>query len=379
MSEWDRQGIDTVHLTFREADGVTAGEIVTGLADLFALLGVPGGIATRNRGFHGFENGVTLGHGATVDWTDLKDGEGPNRGYCSVQVKGDLLDPLSAEESAFVFLCLDELRPYRASRLDSQITSRLCPTAGDLIRQFRSGHLRVVRKRYFEPKGKECAEGGYPQGGTVCHGERSSDNFCRQYDKDKESGEGPPRLRTEVEMKSYLAAAAWNLLIADLRQEAQDGQLGSGAEVRLVQKLVRQYMPLRDTSEWVGQELPAKWAGKAPEPVWWTALFDEQAVRLRRERGPSKSLMEAIAYARKQLGGRYLQDVVLETLRMEDQGMDEREAFLEGTTATRDRLAMHATDVRRAELLANVRPDQQERAAQLWDGIGAMAASNEGR
>lgn len=379
MCEWERQGVDTVHLTFRESDGVTAGEIVTGLADLFVLLGVPGGITTRDRGFHGFENGLSLAGGAQIDWTDLDGGEGPNRGYTSVQIKGDLLDPLGAEESAFLFRQLAEFKPYRASRIDLQITSRLCPTASELIREFRAGRLRVVRKQYFEPKGQELEGGRYPKGATLCHGNRASDNYCRQYDKDKESGEGPPRLRTEVELKSYLAAQAWSRLVEALEEEAQAKQSGAGAEVRLVQELVRNYMPLRDTAEWSGTDLPPKWAGTAPEPAWWAALFDQQAVRLRRERGPSKTLRQAFQHAHRQGGGRFLQELVLEQLDLEHRGLEWEEASSEAQCAVRDRYAMHGNDVRLAELLANCRPEQQDRARELWAAYGKAGAEGEGR
>lgn len=351
---WNRIGIDTLHLTYSTKGDLGSGGLVLGLADLFDEIGLAGDFASRDRGRHGFENGISFGKLAELDWTDPA-GAGPNAGFASLQLKGAFFEPLGSAEVAVVGLYLSELGPHKCSRIDPQITDCSCPSAGEVIADFRAGRLAVARKRTFEPKGQELAGGVYPKGGTICHGSRQSDIFIRQYDKHlAPGGEGPPRLRTEVEIKGKVAQEAWKEYVGAWKGEAIAVPDELTEEVRLSQRLIRVYMPLRDVSQWEPGAKPKDWAGKAPEPDWWADLFQAQGERLRIQKRPTRALEEAVARSRRQGAGRYLQDLILTEMHLlRTHQAEPEESSRAAMYVTRGRMAMHAPESRLEELLAN--------------------------
>lgn len=321
---------------------------------------------------HGFEYGVTYLAGVTIDWTP-GDGEGPNKGFASVQLKGEFFERLGAEEASFALAWLHECQPYRCTRIDLQQThceTRLVP---DIIRDYRAGLLRTKRKKFFEPKGVELANGSYPKGATLAHGDRASDNFARQYDKHLQlkfvgrvEDPGPPRRRDEVECKGTLAQAVWTDLVAVVTEDGQRPVPTWTAEARFAQGSIRHLLPIRDISQWEGKDLPTNWASTAPEPGWWAELFSEDAVRARRAKGPSKPFLAALQYPRKAYGGRYLQDLVMTVLESITEGVDPEHAMEYATCKVRDAYVANASEARLEELLDNLHESEHELAKQVW-------------
>lgn len=368
---WNRIGIDTLHLTYstkRDLDGVT---LICRLAELLDEVGLDGAITPRDRGRHGFQNGVSFGNYVELDWSGATDG-GPNQGFASVQLKGALFEPLGAAETAVVGLSLSEMGVHRATRVDPQITNTSCPSAGEVIREFRAGRLAVARKRTFEPKGQELAGGQYPKGATICHGSRQSDIYIRQYDKHlAPGGEGPPRLRTEVEIKGKVAHEAWKEYVAAWKQESLKAQAELTEEVKLSQRLIRVYMPLRDVSQWEPGCKPKDWAGKAPEPAWWADLFQAQGERLRIEKKPTRALEAAVARARRQAAGRYVQDLILTELDLVNRNLvSPEESSRCAMYVTRGRMAAHAPEARLTELLAQSPREHHAFIKERWAWYG---------
>ena len=373
--EWEGCGLDTVHLTFKESGDLGIGDLVLGLGDLLDEVGLSGDFSQRNRGRNGFEHGLSFLAGVEVDWTDAGS-QGPNRASISCQFKGEFFATLGAFEVALFGLSMAEYGVHRCTRADVQITALNCPSAPDLIRDFRAGKLRVVRKKSFEPKGQELEGGRYPKGATICHGARQSDVFVRQYDKDKEEGNGPQRLRSECELKGQIADGAWNAFVNEWKEGASATAPDLGREVKLSQQLIRQYMPLRDVSQWAPDARPKNWASEAPEPAWWADLFSEQAVRIRRKKAISKSLRDAIAYNRRQGGGRLLQDLILTELDLSKRGYEAQEAAESALCTVRDRYAKHGSESRLEELLRETPVEDHEWIRARWVWYGRNGASN---
>ena len=377
-NEWNRCGIDTVHLTFKENADMGVGDVVLGLGDLFDEIGLTGDFKQRNRGRNGFEHGLSFLAGVEVDWTDLN-GTGPNRASISCQFKGEFFATFGALETALFGLSMAELGDPKATRLDVQITSTECPLASELIRDFRAGRLKVVRKKSFEPKGQELEGGRYPKGATLCHGARQSDTFVRQYDKHLEQDEGPQRLRTEVEFKGDMANEGWKKFVAEWQKAATGNVSDLGGEVKLSQQMLRQFMPLRDVSQWEPDARPKNWASEAPEPAWWKDLFSEQAVNHRRKKAISRSLRDAINYARRMGGGRFLQDLITTEIHYMKDGWDAQEASVAALCTVRDRYAMHAPDARLEELLKELPVEDHEEIRYRWSWYGKNGADQEER
>ena len=377
QDSWNRIGIDTLHLSFKTDRDLSSGELVLGLADLLDEIGLDGDFIQRDRGRHGFENGLSFGKLLELDWTE-PGGEGPNKGTASAQFKGELFDGLGAAEVAVMGLMLAELGPQKCTRIDAQITSTNCPLAGQLIADFRAGRLACPRKKGFEPKGQELEGGHYPKGATLCLGSRQSNVFCRAYDKHlQKNDDGPQRLRAEVELKGPLAIEAWKAYVVAWKHEAITLPTELTEEVKLSQRLVRTYMPLRDVSQWPAGSRPKDWAGKAPEPDWWAELFQAKAERLRITKEPSKELRVALARSRKQQGGRYLQDLILaEVDLLRTNEADPENSHEQALRLTRSRLARHASDQRLEELLENLPPEYHPFAKSRWAELGKIGGED---
>jgi hypothetical protein len=372
VSEFDGAGIDTVHLSFRESPELGALDLIAQLGDLIDAVGLNGGLTPRNRGLHGFENGVTYSAGITVDWTE-NTGGGPNAGYASVQAKGEFFEGLGAEESAFALLLLSDLKPKSCTRLDLQMTHCTEPLVPAIVRDYRAGLLKTKLKKTFEPKGAETKGGLYPKGATLCHGSRQSENYARQYDKHLEQlvkgdpNPGPPRRRDEVELKGYTAQAVWDELVAVITADGDAPVSTWRAEARYVKQAVRHYLPIRDISQWEGKQVPINWASSAPEPLWWAQHFSEDAVRARRRRGPSSTVLKRIGWMHRQMGGTWLQEYVLERLKVEAAGLDPDAAHEHSLIALQDRMVSCASDRKLLELQDNVPSELRDRATEIWD------------
>jgi hypothetical protein len=374
--------VDTLHLSFRESSELGCLDLVQELGDVIDALGLSGGLTARSRGLFGFQNGVTFTAGVLVDWTP-RDGEGPNAGYLSMQAKGDFFSSLGAEESALALVLLSDLKPKSCTRIDLQMTHCSGPLVPQIIRDYRAGRLRTRQKKHFEPKGAEVKGGEYPKGATLCHGSRQSENYARQYDKHLEElgkgapNPGPPRRRDEIELKGLTAQAVWEELVAAVTADADASSPSWMAEARQAKQYLRHYLPIRDTSQWEGQDLPVNWAGKAQEPAWWAEHFSEEAVRARRRRGPSTTLLKRLGYMHKHFGGLYLQGLVLKQLEGEQLFDDWQVASEWAQCSARDRMVAHASERKLEELLDNLPVTEHERATELWWAYVRAAADGD--
>jgi hypothetical protein len=271
--------------------------------------------------------------------------------------------------------------PYRCTRIDLQMTNCETPLVPEIIRDFREGRLRVLRKAFFEPKGLELTGGHYPQGATICHGSRVSENYARQYDKHLQEAivgrnpePGPPRRRDEVELKGKLAQQAYQDLVGVIAAEAEAGAGDCEVEARFAQTRIRSLLPLRDISEWEGTDLPKNWSGTAPEPAWWTELFSEDAVRIRRDKGPSKAFLARVQYPHTAFAGRVVQQYVLDRLEAGLWITDPEAADDYALLLLRDRFARHAKESSLQELLENLPESQHAEARGHWFGVIRAAA-----
>ena len=214
---WNTCGPDTLHLTYRQGAYRTPEEFTCLLEEFQRTYELPTGKVVRDRGLQGFANSaVDDPAGLRLDWTKLGE-DGNNEGFFCLQVKGTWFESADGETQADFLQLLEQYGPYRITRLDFQQTTRtnthLTPY---WIEKFEAGLYRVIGRKHYEPRGKKDGAGAYPEGATLYHGSRASEKFARQYDKDKESGHGPPRRRDEVEIKGESARNLWKQMHAEL-------------------------------------------------------------------------------------------------------------------------------------------------------------------
>jgi hypothetical protein len=112
--------------------------------------------------------------------------------------------------------------------------------------------------------------------------------------------------------------------------------------------------------------MPKNWASTAPEPTWWAELFSDEAVRARREKGLPKTFMAKLAYPQQTFGGRFLQQLTLDRLAAELQGLPSSDARWEATLKARDRFVANAKESSLDELLEQLPEAQHARARAIW-------------
>jgi hypothetical protein len=220
-----------------------------------------------------------------------------------LQVKGKWFTAADGETQADFLQLLEAYGPYRCSRIDFQQTTE---TTNHLtpwwIAQFESGKFRIIGKKDFEPRGLIDCDGLSERGRTLYHGSRSSERFIRQYDKHLESKEGPPRRRDEIEAKGHTARELWAGLHQQLIDSEQQG-LQRGATMHAFSKsTIRSLIPIRDTSRWIGKELPPKWTVMAKEPQTWSTLFSTDALAVKPRQRNVTSMLKSYRYATSNFG-----------------------------------------------------------------------------
>ena len=297
-----------------------------------------------------------------------------------MQVKGEWFDKADASVTADFFELLAAYGIYRVTRLDIQQTIEtkryLTPW---WIKGFDSGNLRVVGKRYYEPRGRKSSADDYPAGATVYHGVRTSERFARQYDRHKKVGLGPPRRRDEIEIKGDSCRRLWDELLEDMSQGEQLGDERGARLAAFSKRAIRAYLPIRDTSRWVGKELPQNWAKTAEEPMNWTDLFTEDAATIQPAPKRVTSLLKSYRYARSNFGAAVAATCVQRIVEEEDKGYAPWEAAEQAYKSILDDFVNKANEDRVQEFFAELPPSKRSRYEELWINFVRTAASNEER
>ena len=106
-NNWDRCGPDTLHATFKEGPTRNPQELVQLLQEFQLGFDLPTGTVIRDRGVSGFESAaVDSAAGLRLDWTPLN-GEGVNKGYFCLQVKGEWFEKADGEITSDFLQLLD--------------------------------------------------------------------------------------------------------------------------------------------------------------------------------------------------------------------------------------------------------------------------------
>ena len=296
-------GPDTLHLTFRETPGKTPEELCQLLAEFNRMYDIPTDAVKRDKGLSGFAaSAVDKAAGLRLDWTRPGE-EGTNQGYFCLQVGGRWFSAASSETQVDFLQLLEAYGPLRATRLDFQQTvrtdSRLTPW---WIKQFESGKYRVVGRKHYEPRGAKTADGDYPKGSTLYHGSRTSTRFARQYDKHKQTGQGLPRRRDEIEIKGEDCRNLYADLQKSLLTCEQTGQPRGEALFSFAKRSIRAFLPVRDVSQWPKDSVPKHWSQMASEPLSWSTLFDEDPLMLKPREARVTDLIKSYRYATQNFG-----------------------------------------------------------------------------
>ena len=379
-NNWNRCGLDTLHATFKEGPTRKPQELVSLLQEFQMGYDLPTGTVIRDRGVSGFESAaVDSAAGLRLDWTPLA-GEGVNKGYFCLQVKGEWFEKANGEVTADFLQLLDAYGIYRITRIDFQQTTctrkYLTPW---WISAFDLGALRVVGKKFYEPRGKKVSSDSYPAGATVYHGARTSERFARQYDKHKKAKIGPPRRRDEIEIKGDTSRRLWDQLMADF---TQGEQLGEDRGVRLhsfSKAAIRAYLPIRDTSRWLGKELPKNWAQLAEEPMNWSELFTEEAATIQPAPKRITSLLKSYRYCNQNFGSALTVMTAHRVWQNKQAGMDHESACKDAYVQLMDDAVLGANEDRVRDFVGELAPSEREGVLEHWYALLATAASNEER
>ena len=378
--QWESCGPDTLHATFKEGAGRSPLELASLLEEFQRLKDLPTGAVIRDKGVSGFEAAaVDKAAGLRLDWT-RPDGEGVNQGFFCLQVKGEWFAQADGETTADFLELLHAYGIYRVTRLDIQQTvctkKFLTPW---WITAFEAGALRVIGKKYFEPRGVKNSSDNYPAGATIYHGVRTSERFGRQYDKHKKAGVGPPRRRDEIEIKGDSCRRLWDELIADQVSAEQQGE-DRGVRLHSFSKsAIRAYLPIRDTSRWLGKDLPKNWAQIAEEPMNWAQLFTEDARDIQPAPKRVTSLLKSYRYANQNFGAAVAATAIQRIIDLEEKGWDARSASEETYKSIIDDFVNHANEERVKEFFDELKPSLREDYERVWMEFVRIAASNEER
>lgn len=379
-SSANTSGPDTVHLTFREGGGRSPIELAALLQEFQNLYDLPTAAAVRDRGVQGFANAaVDDAAGLRLDWTRPNE-EGNNKGYFCLQIKGQWFEAADGETAADFLQLLNGYGVYRCTRIDFQqtirTTTRLTPW---WIRKFETGEYRVIGKKHFEPRGVKTADNRYPAGATLYHGSRSSERYARQYDKHLQEGSGRPRRRDEVECKGETARNLWAALHDELTLSEQLGTQRGATLHSFSKGTIRALLPIRDTSRWIGKDLPTKWAQVAQEPQSWTSLFDDDPITVKPREPRVTHLLKSYRYARANFGSAVSVMVCKLLNEYIDAGMTPPEAARNAYAKVIDDFALGANEDRAMDFIGELPPSQRKAVRSAWMELVRNAASNEER
>ena len=374
---WTSCGPDTLHCTFKEGPQRSPQELVTLLQEFQVGFDLPTGTVIRDKGVSGFEAAaVDSAAGLRLDWTPIN-GDGSNKGFFCLQVKGEWFDKADGEVCTDFLQLLEAYGIYRVTRIDIQQTVEteryLTPW---WITAFDAGALRVIGKKFHEPRGRKNAGDLYPYGATIYHGARTSERFARQYDRHKKVDCGPPRRRDEIELKGDTSRRLWAELQQELVHAEQQGE-DRGTRLHSFSKsAIRAYLPIRDTSRWLGKELPKDWAQYAEEPMNWSDLFTDDARAISKAPKRVTSLLKSYRYAMENFGSAMIAMTIqrYEELRLE--GWAEEEASNAAYTALIDDCLLNANEKRVMEFFDEMPPSQRTELEVLWLRALQRAASH---
>ena len=342
-------------------------EMVSLLQEFQVGYDLPTGTVIRDKGVSGFEAAaVDKAAGLRLDWTPVN-GEGANKGFFCLQVKGEWFEKADLEVTADFLQLLAAYGIYRVTRLDIQqtILTRRFLTPW-WITAFDTRAIKVIGKNFYEPRGRKSSADEYPAGATIYHGARTSERFARQYDRHKKTNEGPPRRRDEIEIKGDTCRRLWDELLSDLDQGEQRGENRGDRLHAFSKSAIRAYLPIRDTSRWMGKELPKNWAQLAEEPMNWTDLFTEEARDIKPAPKRVTSLLKSYRYANKNFGAAVAAYSVVETLKWQERGFAPFEAWEEAFKSVVYDFVNEANEDRVNEFLDELRPSEKDRAYELW-------------
>lgn len=377
INNWASCGPDTLHVTFKEGPSRSPAEMVGLLQEFQMGYDLPTGTVIRDRGVSGFENAaVDSAAGLRLDWTPIN-GDGTNKGYFCLQVKGEWFDKADGQVTTDFIQLLAAYGVYRVTRIDLQQT---IPTTRYLtpwwVLAFDSGALKVIGKKFYEPRGVKKGGDDYPAGATIYHGARTSERFARQYDRHKKAGVGPPRRRDEVELKGDTCRRVWDQLLEELVQAEQLGEDRGSRLASFTKRSIRAFLPIRDTSRWMHRDLPQNWAQIAEEPLNWSELFTEEAQAIQPAPRRVTSLLKSYRYACQNFGSAIYVRSAQRYLEYLDAGLEHEDARHAMYTRLMDDFVMEANEKRVHEFIAELPPSKRMQLEEIWLDAVRTAASN---
>lgn len=252
-----------------------------------------------------FANSLFHPSGLQVRWTG-PDEEGMNRGLVSLDIRGDALAALDAEQRKAVYLDFAEMEGFKqCSRIDSQVTVvNPHATAEYILQRVRRRELWIKGfSSYGEPMEKD--QWGNPMtGATITWGSAKGATRCRTYNKQAEAKWDQPAVRHEVQLRKQPARDRFNSLVELLRLEGEEKE--TTAESHFVQSVLQQHMAYLDTNRLAQRSdqegWPANWARDSKNPEWWKEVVNVVPTEMKTKWRLTKALEDAVQARDRQYG-----------------------------------------------------------------------------
>ena len=252
-----------------------------------------------------FANSLFHPSGLQVRWTG-PDEEGMNRGLVSLDIRGDALAALDAEQRKAVYLDFAEMEGFKqCSRIDSQVTLvNPHATAEYILQRVRKRELWIKGfSSYGEPAEKD--QWGNPMtGATITWGSAKGATRCRTYNKQAEAKWDQPAVRHEVQLRKQPARDRFNSLVEMLRLEGEEKE--TTAESHFVQSVLQQHMAYLDTNRLAQRSdqegWPANWARDSKNPEWWKEVVNVVPTEMKTKWRLTKALEDAVQARDRQYG-----------------------------------------------------------------------------
>lgn len=229
-----------------------------------------------------------------------------NQGLVSLDIRGDALAALDAEQRKAVVLDFAEMDGFKqCSRLDSQVTVvNPDATAESILQQVRKREIWIKGfSSYGEPSTKD--QWGNPMtGATITWGSPKGATRCRTYNKQAEANWDQPAVRHEVQLRKQPARDRFNSLVELLRLEGEGEE--TKAEAHFVQSVLDQHMAYLDTSRLADrsdqQGWPERWARDSKKADWWKEVVNVVPTEMKTKWRLTKALEDAVEARDKQYG-----------------------------------------------------------------------------
>jgi hypothetical protein len=191
-----------------------------------------------------------------------------------------------------------------------------------------------------------------------------------------QAGDTLKRRRDEIEIKGQSARDLWQQMHDELLECEKLGASRGHTLHSFTKSSIRALLPIRDTSRWLGQELPKKWAQVAKEPSNWATLFDDEPLQVKPRERKLTSLLKSYRYAKSNFGSAISLMVCKWIYDRIEAGQDPSGAAHDSYAQLVDEMALEANEQRVMDFIGELKPSERDEVRRGWLELVRNAASN---